>query len=55
MFKFGYNAGKVTRNINRAFGERRTDERTTWRSFEKFQSRDMSLENEPRGRREAAI
>jgi [histone H3]-lysine36 N-dimethyltransferase SETMAR len=53
--KLGHNAAEATRNINHAFGEDTANERTTQRWFAKFRSGDMSLENEPRGRPEAAI
>ena len=54
-FKLGHNAAVATRNINEAFGDGTANERTTQRWFAKFRYGDMSLENEPRGRPEAAV
>ncbi len=50
-FKLGHNAAEATRNINQAWGEKTTSERTARRWFEKFCSGDMSVEDEEgRGR-----
>lgn len=50
-FKLGHNASEACRNINEAFGEGTTSDRTVRRWFERFRSGDMSLEDEEgRGR-----
>lgn len=45
-FKLGHKAAKASRNINGAFGEGTTNERTLQRWFKKFRDGDDTLENE---------
>ena len=50
-FKLGNKASQTTANINRAWGEGTTSDRTVRRWFQKFRSGDESLEDEEgRGR-----
>ena len=50
-FKLGNNASQTTANINRAWGEGITSDRTVRRWFQKFRSGDESLKDEEgRGR-----
>ncbi|KAF2353080.1 hypothetical protein FHG87_016163 [Trinorchestia longiramus] len=50
-FKLGHNASEASANINRAWGEEFTRDRTVRRWFGKFRSGDESLKNEEgRGR-----
>ncbi|KAF2354804.1 hypothetical protein FHG87_014443 [Trinorchestia longiramus] len=50
-FKLGHNASEASPNINRAWGEESTRDRTVRRWFGKFQSGDESLKDEEgRGR-----
>ncbi|KAF2358304.1 Transposase type 1 [Trinorchestia longiramus] len=50
-FKLGHNASKASANINRAWGEESTRDRTIRRWFGKFRSGDESLKDEEgRGR-----
>ncbi|XP_054005264.1 histone-lysine N-methyltransferase SETMAR-like [Hylaeus anthracinus] len=56
-WKSGKNASTAARNINAAFGNDAVNhhERTGRRWYQKFEARDESLENEPRGRSEMSI
>ena len=50
-FKLGHNASETSANINRAWGEGSTSDRTVRRWFQTFRSGDESLEDEEgRGR-----
>ncbi|KAG5320104.1 SETMR methyltransferase, partial [Acromyrmex heyeri] len=54
-YKLGNNAAKAARNINQAFEQNTVNNQKVQRWFEKFQSGDFSLQNEPRGRPKTSV
>lgn len=55
QFKLGRNAAETARDINVAFGEGTTSDRTVMRWFAKFRSGDESLDEETRGHRPVQV
>lgn len=54
-FKRGRKAAEATRNINEAFGQNTTSERTVQWWFARFRSGDESLEDEEHGSRPSDV
>ena len=50
QFHCGRNASQTARNINEVFGDNVANEKTVGQWFKRFQSGDLSLENQSRGR-----